>query len=199
VRGIDPSENQLAFARARPRSRLAQFQQGDAVALPFPDRSFDVAVMPLVIFFVPDPAKGVAEMARVVRKGGSVTAYAWDMPGGGFPYDALQAEMRAMGAAVGSPPSPDASRIDVMRSLWTGAGLEAVETREIAVQRTFADFDDYWTTILGGPSVGRGLAAMTPDQLALLKTRMRARLPADSAGHLTCRARANAIKGRRAA
>ena len=43
--------------------------------------------MPLVIFFVPDPAKGVAEMARVVRPGGIVAAYAWDMAGGGFPYE----------------------------------------------------------------------------------------------------------------
>ena len=30
----------------------------------FPDKTFDAAVMALVIFFVPDPAKGVAEMAR---------------------------------------------------------------------------------------------------------------------------------------
>ena len=119
-----------------------------------PTTAFDAAVMPLVIFFVPDPAKGVAEMARVVCPGGIVTAYAWDMVGGGFPYEALQVEMRGLGVAVPVPPSPDASRIDAMRDLWTGAGLDAVETREITVQRTFADFDDYWTTILGGPSVG---------------------------------------------
>ena len=41
--------------------------------------------MALVIFFVPDPAKGVAEMARVVCPGGTVATYAWDMLGGGFP------------------------------------------------------------------------------------------------------------------
>src|ERR671920_218854 len=102
--------------------------------------------------------------------------YAWDLLGGGFPYEALQVEMRALGAAVGAPPSPGASRMDAMRELWMGAGLEAVETREIAVQRTFADFDDYWTTILGGASVGPKLAAMTSDDLELLKARMRARL-----------------------
>ena len=195
VDGIDPSEGQLAFARTRPASRLAQFRQGDAMALPFPDDTFDVAVMPLVIFFVPDPAMGVGEMARVVRPGGIVAAYAWDLPGGGFPYDALQAEMRALGVAVPTPPSPDASGIRVMRDLWTGAGLDAIETREIAVQRTFADFDDFWTTIFRGPSVGPGLSAMAPDELALLKTRMRARLPAEVTGRITCRARANAVKG----
>jgi len=60
-KGIDPSEGQLAFARSRPASRVAQFRQGDAMAQPFPDDTFGVAVMPLVMFFVPNRAKGVAE------------------------------------------------------------------------------------------------------------------------------------------
>jgi SAM-dependent methyltransferase len=196
VQGIDPSEAQLAFARTRPASRVAQFRLGDAMALPFPDDTFDAAVMPLVIFFVPDPAKGVAEMARAVCPGGIVAAYAWDMLAGGFPYDALREEMRALGVAVPVPPSPDASRTDNMRGLWAGAGLDAVDTREITVQRTFADFDDYWTAVLGGPSVGSRLAAMAPGDLAVLKKRMRVRLPADAAGRITCSARANAVRGR---
>ena len=196
VQGIDPSEKQLDYARSRPALRGAQFRQGDAMAQPFPDDTFDVAVMPLVIFFVPDPARGVAEMARVVCPGGTVTAYAWDMTGGGFPYQALQDEMRALGAAVPMPPSPEASGIDAMRELWTGAGLESVETQQITVQRTFADFEDYWTTILGGASVGPGLAAMASEEIALLKARMRARLPADVTGRITYGARANAVKGR---
>ncbi len=195
VHGVDPSEGQLAYAHTRLASRAAQFCQGDAMALPFLDHTFDAAVMPLVIFFVPDPAKGVAEMVRVVRPGGIVAAYAWDMAGGGFPYHPLQAEMRSLGAAVPVPPSPDASRMEAMVDLWAGAGLEALETREITVQRAFADFNDYWTTVLGGPSVGPGLAAMSPQDRALLITRLRARLPADATGRITCTARANAIKG----
>ena len=166
------------------------------MALPFPDDTFDAAVMPLVIFFVPDPSRGVAEMARVVRAGGAVTAYAWDMEGGGFPYEALHAEMRGMGVEVPTPPSPDASRIDAMRDLWAGAGLGSVETREIIVRRTFADFEDYWTTVLGGPSVGPQLAAMASDDLALLCARMRARLPAETDGRINYGARAHAVRGR---
>jgi SAM-dependent methyltransferase len=196
VHGIDPSEGQLAYARSRPASSFAQYFLGDAMAQPFPDDTFDAAVMPLVIYFVPDPAKGVSEMARVVGPGGIVASYAWDMLGGGFPYEALHLEMRGMGVEVPAPPSPDASRLDAMRSLWTGAGLAAVETREITVQRTFVDFDDYWTTIFGGPSVGPKLAALASGDLALLKARMRARLPGDAAGRITSSARANAIKGR---
>lgn len=197
VEGVDPSEAQLAYARTRPALRGARFHPGDAMSLPCPEDAFDAAVMPLVIFFVPDPAKGVAEMARVVCAGGVVAAYAWDMLGGGFPYDALWVEMRAMGVAVPLPPSPDASRIEVMRDLWKGAGLQAVETRELAVQRTFDDFEDYWAAILGGPSVSRGLSTMTSKELTVLKARMRERLPAETDGRIVCSARANAVKGRK--
>ena len=196
VHGIDPSREQLDYVRTRPALRDAEFHVGDAMALPFPNDTFDAAVMPLVIFFVPDPARGVAEMARVVSPVGIVAAYAWDVTGGGFPYAALQAEIRGMGVALPSEPSPGASRIDAMRELWTGAGLESVETREITVQRTFADFEDYWTIILGGASVRAALAAMATDDLAMLKERMRAHLPSDADGRITCSARANAVKGR---
>ena len=196
IDGVDPSEAQLAFARAQPAAKLAKFHQGDAMALPFPDDAFDAAVMPLVIFFVPDPAKGVAEMARVVRAGGIVAAYGWDLTGGGFPYTALQQEMRELGVTHGMPPSPEAARLDVLQELWAGAGLQSIETRAIEVQRTFDDFEDWWQTVLTGPSVSAKLAAMAPDVRAALKERMRAHHPADASGRVTYGARANAVKGR---
>ena len=197
VHGIDPSEAQLAYARTRLAPHVAQFRPGDAMALPFPDDAFDAAVMPLVIFFVPDPAVGLAEMARVVYPGGMVAAYAWDMIGGGFPYAAVQEELRGMGVDVPVPPSPEAARLDILRDLWTGAGLDTVETREITVHRTFADFDDYWATVRAGPSLGRPLAAMAADEMVRFSQRVRERLPrADAAGRITVSARANAARGR---
>ncbi len=196
VHGIDPSQAQLDYARTRPALHAAQFRQGDAMALPFDDDALDVAVMPLVIFFVPEPARGVAEMARVVGPGGIVAAYAWDMAGGGFPYAALLTELRAMGVTVPTPPSADASRLETLRALWLGAGLESIETREITVQRTFASFDDYWATVRKGPSVGKPLTAMETDAYWQLAERLRARLPVDASGRLTLMARANAVCGR---
>lgn len=194
--GIDPAEGMLAFARTRPVASRARFQPGDAMALPFDDDTFDAAVMPLVIFFVPEPAQGVAEMVRVTAPGGMVTAYAWDMPGGGFPYENLRTAFRAAGLPVPAEPHPQVSRLDVMHDLWTEAGLEAVETRAITVQRTFADFDDYWTTVLGGPSLGATLAQMPPADLAQIQARLRSVLPTDAAGRITYSARAHAVKGR---
>lgn len=196
VDGVDPSAAQLAFARTRPAGRIARFQHGDAMALPFPDRSFDAAVMTLVIFFVPEPARGVAEMARVVRPGGTIAAYAWDMLGGGFPGEPIQAELRAMGLDPPRPPSVGASRAAALRELWAGAGLDAIEAREITVTRGFASFDEFWATSTLSSSMTAILGAMRADDVDRLKTRVRARLPADGAGRIAYPSRANAIKGR---
>lgn len=196
VHGIDPSPGQLAFARTRTAAGAAQFTLGDSMALPYADDAFDAAVMALVIFFVPDPAQGVAEMARVVAPGGSVSAYAWDILGGGFPFAALQEEMAALGSQPVWPPSVAASRQDAMRELWAGAGLVQVETREITVQRTFTDFASFWRIAQTGPGIAPRIAAMAPADLALLEQRVRARLPADADGRITVDARANAVKGR---
>jgi SAM-dependent methyltransferase len=170
IEGIDPSEEQLAFARTRPASRLARFQRGDAMALPFADGSFDAAVMALVLVFVPDPAKGVSEMVRVVRPGGAVVTYMWDMLGGGFPLDPVYDEIRAMGIDALRPPRMEASRMDALRDLWIGAGLEDVQTREITVRRSFADFDDFWTTNLKSPVLAPTIAAMQPGDVDTLKS-----------------------------
>lgn len=199
TRGVDPSEAQLKFARARPDAQGAKFEQADAMALPFPDDRFDAAVMALVIFFVPDPAKGVAEMVRVVRPGGIVCAYAWDMPGGGFPFEPVQAELRALGVLPSLPPNPDVSRMEALTDVWTSAGIDTVETREITVRREFPDFDDFWAKTTGLGSIRSAMTAMTPEELARFKDRVRERLPPDDQGRIIYGSRANAITGRVAA
>lgn len=197
VDGIDPSKEQIDFARSNLDPTITKFIQGDAMELPYPDKSFDVAVMPLVIFFVPDPVRGVSEMTRVVRPGGIVSAYAWDMMGGGFPYMKLIDEIRSMGIEIPVPPNPDASRLEIMKELWTGSHLASIETKEITVQRTYSNFDEYWSIVLKGPSVGPKLKAMNSKELETLKDRMSKILPIDHSGKITFSARANAIKGLR--
>jgi len=194
--GIDPSKAQIAFARGRPDAAGAVFQIGDAVALPFADGRFDAATMALAISFVPDPARGVAEMARVVRPGGTVATYMWDGTNGGSPFHPIQAEIRDQGISLPTPPSANASRMEALQALWTGAGLESVDTKAVTVQRIFADFDAFWSVSTRMGNIQPALAAMTPDEVARLQGRVRMRLPADAEGRIAYAARANAIKGR---
>jgi hypothetical protein len=105
--------------------------------------------------------------------------------------------MRALGLAPPLPPSFEASRLESLRELWKGAGLEAVETRAISVQRTFAGFDEFWDINQLGASIAAVVATLSPDDAELLKSRVRARVPADAAGRITYSARANAVKGRK--
>jgi len=71
--------------------------------------------------------------------------------------------------------------------------------REIAVTRTFADFDDFWAINAKSPTLAPTLAAMASGDVERLKGRLRGGLAADSNGHITCGARAHVVKGRRAA
>ncbi len=196
VEAVDPSEQQLAYARARAATRQAVFRQGDAMALPFDDDRFDAAIMALVIFFVPEPSRGVAEMTRVVRPGGSVAAYAWDIPGGGLPFEPIRAELDRIGAPSPLPPRADISREAALRALWTDTGLLAVETHTISVTRRFADFEEFWqgATPLGG--LAETLATLPAGDAEQVKRRVRAALGGDAGGPITCSARANAVRGR---
>lgn len=195
VTGVDPSAGQLDYARSRPGTRGATYVQGDAMALPLGDASCDAAVMALVLFFVPEPSRGVAEMARVVRPGGLVGAYAWDILGGGFPLAQLHEEMRAMGIEVLYPPSVEAASLASMRSLWAGAGLVGIETTTIEVTRTFQDYEDLWQTSLLASSIRQRVLPQPPEVQAELKERLRKRCEPDSQGRITWHGRANAVRG----
>ncbi len=93
------------------------------------------------------------------------------------------------------PPSPEASRFEVLEDLWATAGLSDIQTRVIAVERTFADYDEFWNTLLGGPSAGQALAAMNEEERSGFRELLRARLQPAGSGPITLAARAHAIRG----
>ncbi len=67
VTGIDPGVE--ALAKARQAVPDARFEAASGEALPFADGSFDGAVMLNALHHVPDPAKALAEAARVLQTG----------------------------------------------------------------------------------------------------------------------------------
>lgn len=196
VIAIDPSEGQLSFARTRPGAKLAQFRIADAQALPFPDRSFDAAAMALVITFIPDPAKAVAEMARVVRPGGMIATYMWDTLNGGVPLAPIEAALSSMGKTY-TRASRAASKREALQALWQGAGLQSVDTKVVRIPVDFSSFDDFCESSLVpiGPA-GQVLGSMSPDEKQQLKARLRELLPIAADGSISYEAFANAVKGR---
>ena len=197
VMAIDPSDEQLAFARTRPGAKIAKFEVGDAQKLPFGNATFDVAIMALVLSFLLDPAKAVAEMARVVRPGGWVATYMWDILNGGSPTTPIYTAIESLGSTLPVRPNPAASRLEAMRGFWQTAGLEAIETRVIRIPVRYADFDDFWdsNTVPVGPQ-GKVIAGMSPGAREQLRVRLREQLPATSDGRIVYKSFANAVNGR---
>ena len=69
--------NRAMLRRALPRAENVDFApvQGDAQRLPFADRSFDHAVLHLILAVLPDPVACLRETARVLAAGGSVLIF----------------------------------------------------------------------------------------------------------------------------
>lgn len=195
VQAFDPSPGQLAYARNRlPAGAPVTWAEADALQLPVADAGSDAAVMALVLFFVPDPAAGVAEMCRAVRSGGVVAAYHWDILGGGFPLADIGAEMLKLGIPPRLPPSVAASTLDASTALWQEAGLQRVRTCAISVQRRFDSFDDYWNSGAASNTLRPMFDAMSAERREVLKATVRRRLNAGD-GPVTVSARANAVSG----
>jgi ubiquinone/menaquinone biosynthesis C-methylase UbiE len=197
VAAIDPSEGQLSYARARPGAKMAQFRVGDAQSLPFSDSSFDAAAMALVISYLSDPIMGAVEMARVVRPGGWIAAYMWDIPGGGHPVEPIYLAVNSLGMTVCPPPGSAVSRLDNMRAIWKDAGLQSIETQVIRIPVVYSNFDDFWESNSApvGPS-GRMIHDLSPTAREQLQSRLREQLPIGSDGRIAYKAFANAVKGR---
>jgi ubiquinone/menaquinone biosynthesis C-methylase UbiE len=70
--GVDLSSEMLAVAKASAKKmgRRIGLHQGDAQDLPFADGSFDTVVCTYALCSVPDDARAVSEMRRVLKPGG---------------------------------------------------------------------------------------------------------------------------------
>lgn len=201
VTGIDPSAAFIEHAKAHVQGPV-RFLVGDAQSLPLDAASADAAVSGLVLNFVPQPQLALAEMARVVRPGGTVAAYVWDYAGRmelmRYFWDAAaQLDPAAIPLDEGlrfplCQPQP-------LAELFEGAGLRRVEGRGIEVATRFQDFDDYWSPFLGGQGPAPGYAmSLDEPRRAALRELIRARLPVAADGSISLVARAWAVRASRA-
>ncbi len=149
VFGLDIDPASLAFARGQAGG--VGYIRGDAHALPFPAGSFDLVVCHYLLLWLTDPARGLAEMARVTRAGGFVLACAEpdygariDHPPELVPLGRLQANsLRSQGA------DPQLGRR--LGELFAAAGLRAtvgiVPGRWSFPRQPGVDFDAEWSML----------------------------------------------------
>ena len=199
VRAVDASPAYVAHARGRLADRRALVAAADARALPFAAASADAVVSGLVLNFVPQPARMVAELRRVARDGATVSAYVWDYA------DGMQLLRHFWDAAVALDPAAAAldegarfplCRPDALAAAWRDAELADVATRALEVPTRFRDHDDLWAPFLAGEGPAPGyVASLAPAARERLRERLLATLPVGPDGAIALVARAWAVRG----
>ena len=168
IEAIDFEAKFVEAARGRNGDNRINFQQGDACQLPFADGQFDRALSLLVLHFVADPHKAVAEMRRVVRPGGVAAATVWDNYGG-------QPSIRLFWdiAATLDPRVVERRNAALFRPMTTGgelgaafskAGFADVTETALSIRQDFANYDDYRTPMARGQGVLANLLETAPQE-----------------------------------
>jgi SAM-dependent methyltransferase len=144
--GVDPSKGFIAYAQKNAKSARVRYDVGDAQALNYKDASFDNTLALLVMNFIPDHGKAIAEMRRVTRPQGVVSACVWDYDQGMQMLRFFWDEAIALDPAI--EPKDERhmklSRQGQLGNLWKNAGLINVREEPLEIDQTYSSFDDYW-------------------------------------------------------
>jgi SAM-dependent methyltransferase len=197
--GIDPSVGFINYAQKNAKSDRIRFEVGDAQALKFNDATFDQTLALLVMNFIPDHNKAIAEMRRVTRPQGVVSACVWD-------YDAGMQMLRFFwDEAIALDPAiepKDERHMKLFRqgqlaALWQKAGLVNVKEAPLAIDQAYTSFNDYWGPFTKGAGPGGAYVISLPeDRRQQLEARMRKRLLGDRQdGPFKLAARAWCVRG----
>jgi SAM-dependent methyltransferase len=163
--GIDPSAGFIAYAQKSAKSDRSHFEVGDAQALKFKDASFDNTLALLVMNFVPDHEKAIAEMRRVTRPQGVVSGCVWDYNEGMQSLRFFWDEAVALDPAI--EPKDERhmklSRQGQLVELWKKAGLINVREEALTIEQAFSSFDDYWGPFTKGAGPGGAYVVSLPE------------------------------------
>ena len=106
VIGLDVTRRMIELARAKCLPRVGDrsvpgFLVGDMLALPFPDRSFDVVTAGYGLRNVPDLRAAIDEIHRVLKSGGRALSLDFNRPANGVVRRVYLAYLRLTGGALG--------------------------------------------------------------------------------------------------
>jgi SAM-dependent methyltransferase len=197
--GVDPSEGFIDYAKTSAKSARVHFEVGDAQALKFKDASFDNTLALLVMNFVPDHKKAIAEMRRVTRAQGIVSACVWDYNSGMQMLRFFWDEAIALDPAV--EPKDERhmklSREGELGDLWRSAGLINVKEEPLVIDQAYSSFNDYWEPFTKGAGPGGAyVVSLSEDRRQELEARMRKRLLGNRQdGAFTLRTKAWCVRG----
>jgi SAM-dependent methyltransferase len=180
--GVDPSEGFIAYAQKNAKSTRAHFEVGDAQALKFSDASFDDTLALLVMNFVPDHRKAIAEMRRVTRPQGTVSACVWDYDRGMQMLRFFWDEAVALDPAI-EPKDERHMKLShqgQLGDLWNEAGLINIKEEPLTIEQTYASFNDYWEPFTKGAGPGGAyVVSLSQDRRERLEAHIRKRLLGD--------------------
>jgi len=144
---ITPRMIELAMAKKSGQAGSCSFMVGDMLALPFPDRSFDVVTTGYGLRNVPDLTRAVDEIARVLTPGGLALSLDFNRPANGLVRRAYLSYLTVVGSGLGwlLHGNPDTYRY-IPASIRRYPGAEAVG--RLMEARGFTDVD--YMPVLGG-------------------------------------------------
>ncbi|MEQ9815409.1 MAG: methyltransferase domain-containing protein [Azospirillaceae bacterium] len=150
--GVDFSATMLEQAKRRmPHGDL---RQGDAQALDFPDGSFDAVVSNFGLCHVPDQARALAEVRRVLVPGGQFAMTVWSPPTPDSAFGLIAGAVRSHGEnTVSLPPEPGFHRLadrEIAERELAAAGFRQIALRQIPCAWTLEDPEDLFTTFRDG-------------------------------------------------
>jgi ubiquinone/menaquinone biosynthesis C-methylase UbiE len=146
VVGCDLNDAMLDVARSESEGGAIEWRTADAIALPFPDASFDVVYCQQGLQYVSDPVAGLREMARVLAPGGRLGLAVWRAidhnPGFAVLVEALRRHVGERAAKVMrlpfAGPHDDGLRDALARAGFDGAVIQiAMITARFASPREF--------------------------------------------------------------
>src|SRR5512134_852432 len=179
VVGLDLNEGMLAVARAcsAEEGTSIAWQQGDATALPFADAEFDVVLCQQGLQFVPDKARALAEMQRVVAPGG-VIALAVFAAVNRFDGALAEALARHMDDKVAKLSLARFALGDLgaLRPLLEQAGLDSIDVRTVAITRQVLPTQEWLLECSAGVPFGADIAAMEASARAAMVREIAAKL-----------------------
>jgi SAM-dependent methyltransferase len=172
VSAADPSEQFVAAARERHPG--VDVRRAAAEELPFDDGEFDVALAQLVVHFMADPARGLAEMVRVST--GVVAACVWDHGGEQTPLAPFWSAVRELDPDEEGEGTLAGGHEGHLGELFAGAGLRDVEETALPVRVEHQTFEEWWEPFtLGVGPAGSYLSALDETRQAELRELARER------------------------